>query len=276
MTHFMSQGNKNLLHVSCSSLCVAWVIYRVVLLLRISPPRSFPCRLRSAPCSRRTLTMTTSWRSSSTTSPTGAPLPTGSSGALSLTNALNVQCVYRSMKGSQTTPVSLFNILKRASAAERSWKVWPRNAYLAWHPASSCHTWANLSLRRAQVSPLGSAAEFPLQIILMNSAFKLHFMMCINCWDLITEWTHPVWMKIWSGILTPCESSLVHEATSRWVNSNWLSPISTGPQRDFLCSMQVTGGESVSLDMLLVRQGRWATAIVLRRDESAPPLLQLI
>lgn len=27
---------------------------------------------------------------------------------------------------------------KRASAAEWGWKVWARNAYLVWHPASSC------------------------------------------------------------------------------------------------------------------------------------------
>lgn len=43
-------------------------------------------------------------------------------------------------KGHKQLLVSLFIILKWASAAEQSWKVWARNAYLAWHPASSCHT----------------------------------------------------------------------------------------------------------------------------------------
>lgn len=44
------------------------------------------------------------------------------------------------MKGAQATPASLFNILKRASAAEHELSVRARNAYLARHPTSSCHT----------------------------------------------------------------------------------------------------------------------------------------
>lgn len=47
---------------------------------RISPHPSSPCRPLSAQSSPPTLTMTRSWRSSSTTSPTAAPQPTASSG----------------------------------------------------------------------------------------------------------------------------------------------------------------------------------------------------
>lgn len=60
----------------------------VCFLLRTLRPRSFPCRPRFAPSSLQTLTMTTSWRSSSITSPTGVHLPTGSLGTHAVTDKL--------------------------------------------------------------------------------------------------------------------------------------------------------------------------------------------